>query len=212
MERELVIIESPWRAKTPAEQFRNKKYAILCMQDSISRGEAPYASHLLYTQFLIEENNEQRNLGIEIGLAWGEKAVKTVVYQDFGLTSGMNYGIRHALKCNRPVEYREISDKISHNVDSLGALSLLISEYFSVNYMKMISSDRSEELVIARYCYFKAAKQLFPKISLKEIGKLVNRPHSTVIAGMKKLDQKYHMNAAYKRFCAEKFINLEHHD
>ena len=42
----LVILESPYAGDVAA----NVKYARRCVRDSLSRGEAPIASHLLYTQ------------------------------------------------------------------------------------------------------------------------------------------------------------------
>jgi len=41
-----VIIESPYAGDIEV----NLKYAKLCILDSLKRGEAPLASHLLYTQ------------------------------------------------------------------------------------------------------------------------------------------------------------------
>jgi hypothetical protein len=42
----LVIIESPYAGEVEA----NVAYARACMRDSLGHGEAPIASHLLYTQ------------------------------------------------------------------------------------------------------------------------------------------------------------------
>ena len=42
----LVIIESPYMGDVQ----RNIAYAQQCMGDSLKRGEAQFASHLLYTQ------------------------------------------------------------------------------------------------------------------------------------------------------------------
>lgn len=99
-----VILESPF-----AEEIeRNIRYARLCLRDCLKRGEAPIASHLLYTQpeVLNDALPEERQLGIEAGLAWGSLAEATVVYTDFGLSRGMLYGIERAQKEGRPVEYR----------------------------------------------------------------------------------------------------------
>lgn len=74
------------------------------------RGEAPFASHLLYTQkgILDDTDKNERKLGIDAGLCWGEVADKTVVYQDLGITMGMLQGIDHAHSMKRPVEYRSL--------------------------------------------------------------------------------------------------------
>ena len=42
----LVIVESPYAGDIET----NVKYARRCVKDSLMRGEAPIASHLLYTQ------------------------------------------------------------------------------------------------------------------------------------------------------------------
>jgi len=74
------------------------------------RGEAPIASHLLYTQpgVLDDFDKYERSLGIEAGLVWGELADKTVVYTDLGINPGMTQGIERAEKEDREVEYRTI--------------------------------------------------------------------------------------------------------
>lgn len=107
-----VILESPYAAATPAEIGRNVIYARAALRDCLLRGEAPIASHLLYTQVgvLNDEIPEDRALGIEAGLVWGALAQKTVVYVDLGETKGMKVGILRALHEGRPVERRSLPD------------------------------------------------------------------------------------------------------
>lgn len=97
-----VIIESPYAG----DVARNTRYARACMLDSIRRGEAPYCSHLLYTQVLNDLDRLERRLGIEAGLLWGQAAHKTVVYIDFGISDGMWHGIRRADEEGREIEFR----------------------------------------------------------------------------------------------------------
>ncbi len=47
-------------------------------------------------------------MGIEAGLLWGRLASKTVVYIDYGISAGMQYGIDTARGWLRTVEYRVI--------------------------------------------------------------------------------------------------------
>ena len=103
----LVLIESPYAGDVEA----HTAYARLCMRDSLERGEAPYASHLLYTQPLILDDldPEEREWGIHAGLSWGAVADLTAVYIDFGISSGMEYGIFAAKDHGRPIEYRKIN-------------------------------------------------------------------------------------------------------
>lgn len=102
--KKLVYIESPFAG----DRKRNAAYLKACMLDSLKRGEAPFASHALYTQFLDDDVPEERALGIEAGLAWGAKAELTVVYIDLGISGGMKLGIDRALAEGRPVEQREL--------------------------------------------------------------------------------------------------------
>lgn len=101
-----VILESPYAGDIEL----NLRYARACMRDCLIRGEAPLASHLLYTQSGILDDGDpfQRKLGIDAGLVWGTFAAKTVVYTNLGISKGMQYGIDHALKNNRVVEYRSL--------------------------------------------------------------------------------------------------------
>jgi hypothetical protein len=106
----LVILESPFAADTPEEIEANIAYARKCIRDSLSRGEAPIASHLLYTQDGILDDTipHEREWGINAGLAWKEVAHGSVVYTDRGISKGMEYGIAAAKKAGRSVEMRSI--------------------------------------------------------------------------------------------------------
>lgn len=101
-----VILESPYAGNID----RNINYARLCLRDCLLRGEAPLASHLLYTQPNVLDDNitEQRKLGIETGLIWGIQAEATVVYMDYGISSGMEQGIKRAQTEKRKIEYRKL--------------------------------------------------------------------------------------------------------
>lgn len=102
----LVIIESPYAGDVEA----NVAYARLCVRDSLFRGEAPIASHLLYTQpgILDDDIPAERQQGIDAGLAWRAVAQASVVYIDRGISRGMEYGIAAARAAGLPVEFREI--------------------------------------------------------------------------------------------------------
>jgi len=105
-EMPLVLIESPFAGDVET----NIRFARACMRDALRRGEAPLASHLLYTQdgILDDDVPEERSWGIEAGLAWGTHAVKTVVYTNLGISPGMEFGIQRAKEEGREIEYREI--------------------------------------------------------------------------------------------------------
>lgn len=67
-----IVIESPYAAPTPEGIARNLRYLRACMRDSLLRGEAPFASHAIYTQpgMLRDEIQAERDWGIEAGFAW----------------------------------------------------------------------------------------------------------------------------------------------
>lgn len=101
-----VIVESPYAGDVE----QNVAYARRCLRDCFLRGEAPFASHLLYTQpgVLSDADPAERAMGIEAGLLWGEFADATVVYMDRGLSPGMMKGVDAARSVGRPVEYRSL--------------------------------------------------------------------------------------------------------
>jgi len=102
----LVILESPFAGNVAM----NVEYARLCVAHSLTMGEAPIASHLLYTQAGILDDTipEQRKLGIDAGLAWKAVAEGSVVYTDLGITSGMKYGMEQAEEAGLPIDQRKL--------------------------------------------------------------------------------------------------------
>lgn len=103
----LVIVESPFAG----EITKNILYARKCVRDSLERGEAPIASHLLYPQpgILREEVPEERAWGIAAGLAWREVAQLSCFYLDRGWSSGMNAALETCRRENRPFELRALT-------------------------------------------------------------------------------------------------------
>jgi hypothetical protein len=108
---QLVIVESPYRSDNLDKRRENVLYARECIKDSISRGEAPFASHLLYTQegILNDMNADERAKGIELGFNWLLKADLVTVYIDRGISVGMIKGMRAALEFNIPIEIRALN-------------------------------------------------------------------------------------------------------
>lgn len=102
----LVIIESPYAGEIET----NVAYARRCLRDSLRRGEAPLASHLLYTQDGVLDDliAEERRLGMQAGFTWGAHAELVAVYTDRGISGGMWKGIEVAKARGTPIEYRKI--------------------------------------------------------------------------------------------------------
>ena len=116
-ERRCVILESPYRGhgesdgEIASRTQWNVDYARLCVRNSVLRGEAPIASHLLYTQPTILDDNkpEERALGIACGLAWLPKSSYSVFYTDHGWSGGMLAALHdHNLKHNYPFRIRSL--------------------------------------------------------------------------------------------------------
>ena len=107
-----VILESPFAGATPEDGAGNVRYLRACLRDCLLRGEAPFASHGLYTQAGVLDDTvpAERALGIEAGFAWRMRAVKTVVYTDRGISHGMQLGIEHARSCGHVIEFRQIGE------------------------------------------------------------------------------------------------------
>lgn len=103
-----VILESPYAGDTANTVARNVEYARKAMIDCLNRGEAPIASHLLYTQVLSDNNATERKLGIEAGLAWYRAADKVVFYTDYGFSYGMKQALDVAKAQGRWIELRTL--------------------------------------------------------------------------------------------------------
>lgn len=99
-----VIIESPYAGNLE----RNIEYAKMCLADSLSRGEAPIASHLLYTQVLDDLKPNERQTGIDAGLEWLKVADLHVFYLDYGWSLGMLHASQKSYASKIEVETRKI--------------------------------------------------------------------------------------------------------
>ena len=105
-----VKIESPYKGDrhNGRDLFQNLAYARDCMSNSLSRGESPFLSHLLYTQVLDDDIPEERQLGMNSALAWYAVADLCAVYIDLGISDGMASGIEHAKAIGLTVEERTL--------------------------------------------------------------------------------------------------------
>lgn len=101
-----VIIESPFAG----DRDRNLRYLRAALRDCLLRGEAPFASHALYTQagVLDDDKPAERDHGIAAGFAWRHVAQATVVYVDLGTSRGMQLGIDAAQAMGHPIEIRRL--------------------------------------------------------------------------------------------------------
>lgn len=100
-----VIIESPFAGQVE----RNLAYVRACMRDCLLRGEAPFASHALYTQpgVLDDATPAERALGIEAGFEWRWGA-RTLFYVDLGWSRGMKQALEDCEIHKHPFEERRL--------------------------------------------------------------------------------------------------------
>lgn len=105
-----VVLESPYGSTDPLEVEANVAYAKRCMLDCLARGDAPIASHLLWTQdgLLDDRNPEQRKAGIEAGLSWIPVADAGVFYVDRGASPGMRAAVDRYVTLGIPIEWRSL--------------------------------------------------------------------------------------------------------
>lgn len=111
-----VILETPYagadggRTWDDPDVQANLAYTRACLRDCLLHGEAPFASHVIYTQpdVLHDGVPEEREAGIQAGFAWRHIAHKTVVYTDMGISPGMLKGIAHARELEHEVVYRTL--------------------------------------------------------------------------------------------------------
>jgi hypothetical protein len=100
----LVVIESPYGHNVDGSRAdaatieRNARYLRACLADCLARGEAPIASHALYTQpgVLDDTKPEERKRGMLAGWAWHRVTDAIVIYLDLGVTQGMRDGVANA--------------------------------------------------------------------------------------------------------------------
>ena len=110
-----VDVETPYMGENEEQVRRNLLYARACVRDCLMREEIPFASHLFFTQPGILDDNVlgEREMGINAGKLLIESLpdIVTVVYQDFGISKGMQYGIDRAIKNGRDIEYRTLGER-----------------------------------------------------------------------------------------------------
>lgn len=100
----LVYLASP----LSGEVALNVAYARMALRDSLSRGESPYAPHLLLPQALDDEVPAEREAGMRAGAAWLGVCDTLVAYVDLGVSRGMAAEIEQARKLDIPIVERRL--------------------------------------------------------------------------------------------------------
>jgi hypothetical protein len=119
-----VIIESPFSDGGDMDKRRLfDAYLKLCIKNSLSRGEAPFASHGFYTRVLDDNNSTERRQGMEAGFAWGQTAEIVAVYEDLGISPGMEESINRALKTSANITFRSLFGNFKFSETNKGGSS-----------------------------------------------------------------------------------------
>lgn len=107
-----VILESPFAGRTRRERRLNRRYLNDCIRDCVLRGETPYASHKMLTDSLDDMRPREREIGINAGFEMRrilrDSGAVTVVYEDRGISRGMQLGIEHSEAAGVPVIRRTL--------------------------------------------------------------------------------------------------------
>ena len=181
----VVILETP----CAGEIATHKDYCVAAMRDCFFKGEAPFASHMLYafSNVLDDDIPLERELGMVAGFAWARRAEKTVVYTDLGISPGMADGIKQAVKCNRDIEYRQLTGWLKDK-PSMNMVAMVVSKEFDTDLSILRSRNTYTEVVKARH----AAMALCHKYNgagPSKIGRFFHKDHSTVSHALSQFDR-----------------------
>lgn len=101
--RRRVMIESPYAG----DRERNLAYLRKAIRNSsLDFGEAPFASHRMYTDALDDDRPDERAAGIGGGFAWWSVAELVVFYIDLGWSPGMEAALERCRALGMPYVFR----------------------------------------------------------------------------------------------------------
>lgn len=98
--RPIVYICSPYTGDVDANVKNARRYCRF----TVDKGYIPIAPHLLFTQFLNDDNPKERQLGIFFGNAVMSKCSEVWVFGD-RISDGMKAEIKRAKRKNYPLRY-----------------------------------------------------------------------------------------------------------
>ncbi|MBU9723103.1 DUF4406 domain-containing protein [Bacillus alkalicola] len=97
-QKKLVFICAPYAGDIEGNVMRAKRYGRF----AVTEGAVPIIPHLMYTQFLFDDDKEERKLGIEMGLALLSKCEELWIFGN-QLSQGMVIEIKRAKSKNMTV-------------------------------------------------------------------------------------------------------------
>lgn len=99
-----VFICSPYKGNTRL----NLAYLRMCIRNSLSKGESPFAPHAMYTQALDDGIPHERQLGFNAGLVWLDCTPFIACYVDLGVSEGMQVELDRAAGLGWTIDMRRI--------------------------------------------------------------------------------------------------------
>lgn len=96
-----VFVSSP----LAGDYNENIKRAQQYCRTVLLQGYMPLAPHVYYTNFLEENNEVERQLGMDMGLRWLAECDEMWVFDKNGISKGMKVEIEMATKLNIPIKY-----------------------------------------------------------------------------------------------------------
>lgn len=105
----IILLESPYLHEHPIDGEEYSIYLSRCLRDSLKRGEAPIATHAMYTRpGVLNLSIGEATLATLASDDLAELIPITVAYTDYGITEKMDLGLDRAGRWKHTIEYREI--------------------------------------------------------------------------------------------------------
>lgn len=98
--KKIVFICSPFAGDVEGNAMRARRYGRFAVSEKV----IPIIPHLMYPQFLAEEDPEERKLGMEMGLVLLTKCQELWVFGNH-LSSGMAVEVNKAKRWKIPIRY-----------------------------------------------------------------------------------------------------------
>lgn len=98
--KKIVFICSPFAGDIEGNTARARRYGRF----AVTKDKVPIVPHLMYPQFLYEDDPEERRLGIDMGLVLLSKCQELWVF-DGRVSSGMAVEIAKAKSLGIPIKY-----------------------------------------------------------------------------------------------------------
>lgn len=104
--KQKVIIESAYRPNELYSLKANAEFVRLVCLRAVRQGWNPLASHIFYTEFLNDDDEQLRSLGIQLGIEWGihAQAVWACLREGEELSEGMAFALYRYEGLGKPIQ------------------------------------------------------------------------------------------------------------